>query len=293
MNDHTAPNGKCEKAAPIGSNFPVLKGYADLSVYTFGMDLNLSGRVAIVTGASRGIGRAIAETLAAEGMNIAVAARSKDQLHDLARSVKTDCLIQAVDLRTPDAPAAVVEATINRFGRIDLLVNNAGATKRGDFLELTDADWEDGFALKFFGAMRLSRAAWKHLQASNGTIINIIGIGGRTGSAEFAIGGTVNAAFRLLTKALADRGVKDGVRVNAINPGSIKTERLALRLKTFADAQGIEVSRAETEMTKASGVSRFGEPAEVAAAVAFLASSRCGFCHGALLDVDGGQTRTL
>ena len=257
------------------------------------MDLNLSGRVAIVTGASRGIGRAIAETLAAEGMNISVAARSKDPPHDLAKSVKTDCLIQAVDLRTPDAPAAVVEATVNRFGRIDLLVNNAGATKRGDFLELTDADWEDGFALKFFGAMRLSRAAWKHLQASQGTIVNIIGIGGRTGSAEFAIGGSVNAAFQLLTKALADRGVRDGVRVNAINPGSIKTERLDIRLKTFAAEQGIEVARAEMEMTKASGVSRFGEPSEVAAAVAFLASSRCGFCHGALLDVDGGQTRTL
>jgi len=257
------------------------------------MDLKLSGGVAIVTGASRGIGRAIAETLAAEGMKITAAARSKDQLDDLAKSIKTDCLVQAVDLRKPEAPAAVVDATVKQFGRIDLLVNNAGATKRGDFFELTDADWDDGFALKFFGAMRLSRAAWRHLQATRGAIVNIIGVGGRTGSADFAIGGSVNAAFRLFTKALADRGVKDGVRVNAINPGSIKTERLDVRLKSFAAEQGIDVSRAEAEMAKASGVSRFGEPAEIAAAVAFLASSRCGFCHGALLDVDGGQTRTL
>ncbi len=190
------------------------------------MDLNLSGGVAIVTGASRGIGRAIAETLAAEGMKITAAARSKDRLDDLAKSIKTDCLVQAVDLRQPEAPAAVVDATVKEFGRIDLLVNNAGATKRGDFFELTDADWDDGFALKFFGAMRLSRAAWRHLQATHGAIVNIIGVGGRTGSADFAIGGSVNAAFRLFTKALADRGVKDGVRVNAINPGSIKTERL-------------------------------------------------------------------
>jgi NAD(P)-dependent dehydrogenase (short-subunit alcohol dehydrogenase family) len=257
------------------------------------MDLKLSGGVAIVTGASRGIGRAIAQTLAAEGMTIVAAARSKDQLDDLAKSIRGDSLVQAVDLRKPGSASAVVDATIERFGRIDLLVNNAGATKRGDFFELTDADWDDGFALKFFGAMRLCRAAWKHLQASRGTIINIIGVGGRTGSADFAIGGSVNAAFRLFTKALADRGVKDGVRVNAINPGYIKTERLEVRLRSFAAEHSVDLSRAETELAKASGVARFGEPAEIAAAVAFLASTRCGFCHGALLDIDGGQTRTL
>src|SRR5258706_11413506 len=165
------------------------------------MDLKLNGKVAIVTGASRGIGRAIAQTLAAEGMKLTLAARSKDQLEDLAKSLKTECLVQAIDLRQPDAAAAVVEATIKKFGVIDVLVNNAGATKRGDFFELTDEDWADGFALKFFGAMRLSRAAWKPLMASRGAIVNIIGIGGRTGSAEFTIGGTVNAAFRLLTNA--------------------------------------------------------------------------------------------
>src|SRR5215467_12679625 len=257
------------------------------------MDLKLTGKVAIVTGASRGIGRAIAQTLAAEGMKLTLAARSKDQLDELAKSLKTDCLVQAVDLRTRDAAPAVIEATMRKFGAIDVLVNNAGATKRGDFFELTDDDWEDGFALKFFGAMRLCRASWTHLMASRGAIVNIIGIGGRTGSAEFTIGGSVNAAFRLFTKALADRGVKDGVRVNAINPGYIKTERLKIRLEGFAAEHGVDLSRAETELAIASGVARFGEPAEIAAAVAFLASTRCGYCHGALLDVDGGQTRTL
>ena len=257
------------------------------------MDLNLSGKVAIVTGASRGIGRAIAQTLAAEGMTIAAAARSKDQLDDLAKSLGTDCLVQVADLRETGAARSVVEATVARFGRIDLLVNNAGATKLGDFFELSDADWDDGFALKFFGAMRLSRAAWTHLAASKGCIVNIIGIGGRTGSAEFAIGGSVNAACRLLTKALADRGVKDGVRVNAINPGFIKTERLETRLKTFADENKIPLSQAETQMARATGVARFGEPSEVANAVTFLASPVSAYCHGSLLDIDGGQTRTL
>jgi NAD(P)-dependent dehydrogenase (short-subunit alcohol dehydrogenase family) len=257
------------------------------------MDFKLSGKVAIVTGASRGIGRAIAQTLGAEGMKLTLAARSKDQLDALAASLGTDCLVQAVDLRMPDTPSAVIEATVKKFGAIDLLVNNAGATKRGDFFELTDEDWADGFALKFFGAMRLSRAAWMHLMASRGTIVNIIGIGGRTGSAEFTIGGSVNAAFRLFTKALADRGVKDGVRVNAINPGFIKTERLETRLKTFADENKIPLSQAETQMAKATGVARFGEPSEVANVVAFLASPVSAYCHGTLVDIDGGQTRTL
>jgi 3-oxoacyl-[acyl-carrier protein] reductase len=257
------------------------------------MDLKLSGKVAIVTGASRGIGRAIAHMLAAEGVRIAAVARSRDQLDDLAKSIETECLVQAVDLRRPESAPAVVAATIAKFGAIDLLVNNAGATKRGDFFELSDADWDDGFALKFFGAMRLSRAAWTHLRASHGSIVNIIGIGGRTGSADFAIGGSVNAACRLLTKALADRGVKDGVRVNAINPGSIKTERLDIRLKEFAEEHRIDLRKAEEQLARTTGVARFGEPSEIAAAVAFLASPQCGFCHGALLDIDGGQTRTL
>ena len=257
------------------------------------MDLKLTGKTAIVSGASRGIGRAIAQTLAAEGMKLSLAARSKDQLEELAKSLKTDVLIHAVDLRDPAAAAAVVEVTMKRFGAIDLLVNNAGATKRGDFFELTDADWEDGFSLKFFGGMRLSRAAWTHLIASKGTIVNIIGVGGRTGNADFTIGGSVNAAGRLLTKALADRGVRDGVRVNAINPGFIKTERLTVRVKSFAEEHKLPLDQAEAQLARATGVARFGEPAEVAAAVAFLASPVCAYCHGALLDIDGGQTRTL
>jgi 3-oxoacyl-[acyl-carrier protein] reductase len=192
-----------------------------------------------------------------------------------------------------DAPAAVVAATIERFGRLDVLINNAGATKRGDFLTLTDRDWSDGFALKFFGAMRLSRAAWPHLQASRGAIVNIVGIGGRTGSAEFAIGGAVNAALMNLTKVLADRGVKDGVRVNAINPGSIATERLQTRIRTYAAENNIDVEEAARRMPQGMKIARFGEPAEIARTVAFLASPQAAYIQGAILDVDGGATRTL
>lgn len=257
------------------------------------MDLQLAGKVGIVTGASRGIGRAIAETLAAEGMILTLVARSRDKLDELAAALPTPTLVQAVDLREPDAPLQVVAATVAQFGRLDVLVNNAGATKRGDFLALPDADWEDGFALKFYGAMRLCRAAWPYLQANRGAVVNIVGIGGRTGSAEFTIGGAVNAALLNLTKALADRGVQDGVRVNAINPGSIATDRLQGRIRTFAAAHGVAPDSAAGQMAQALKIARFGEPVEIARAVAFLASPLASYCQGVVLDVDGGQTRTL
>lgn len=257
------------------------------------MDLQLTGKVAIVTGASKGIGRAIAQTLAAEGMRLVVVARTRAQLEELASPMGDRCLVRAVDLVNPDAPAAVVAAAVARFSQLDVLVNNAGSTKRGDFLKLTEPDWADGFSLKFFGAMRLSRAAWPHLQASSGAIVNIVGIGGRTGSAEFAIGGSVNAALLNLTKVLADRGVRDGVRVNAINPGGIATDRLRARLTTFAAEHRVDLPEAERQMARALGVARFGQPDEIARLVAFLASPQAAFCQGSIVDADGGQTRTL
>ena len=157
------------------------------------MELSLSNKVAIVSGASRGIGKAIAETLSIEGMKVSLVARSRAELESLAQSIPNESLVKAIDLREPDSANQIVAATLQKFGKLDLLVNNAGATKRGDFLTLTDEEWADGFALKFYGAMRLSRAAWSHLQASQGTIINIIGVGGRTGSAEFTIGGAARS----------------------------------------------------------------------------------------------------
>jgi 3-oxoacyl-[acyl-carrier protein] reductase len=203
------------------------------------MNLQLKNKVAIITGASRGIGRSIATLLAEEGMRLVLVARSQDQLEEVAGLCTVDTLVQAIDLRDPDAPAAVVEATIARFGQIDLLVNNAGATRRGDFLTLPDKDWDDGFALKFFGAMRLTRAAWPYLLKCQGNIVNIVGVGGRTGSEEFTIGGAVNAALLNLTKSLADRGIRDSIRVNAINPGAV------LRAPLFIVVSGLSERRME------------------------------------------------
>lgn len=257
------------------------------------MDLQLHGKVAIVTGASRGIGRAIARTLADEGMSLTLVARSQDLLRELSQSLSVPTLVQAVDLREPETPQSIVEATLKRFGHLDLLVNNAGATVRGDFLSLSDETWQDGFSLKFYGAMRCCRAAWSSLQARKGSIVNIVGIGGRTGSSEFAIGGAVNAALLNLTKVLADRGIAEGIRVNAINPGAILTDRLQTRIQKLADERHMDSQAAELELARQMKIDRFGTPEEIGRVVAFLASPVAGYCQGMIVDVDGGQTRTL
>lgn len=257
------------------------------------MDLQLTNKIAVVTGASRGIGRAIAQVLSGEGMKLVLVARSENLLNELANSLPGESLVIPADLRESSVPEKIVAATVEKFGRLDVLVNNAGATTRGDFLTLADADWQDGYALKFFGAMRCCRSAWPYLKVTRGAIVNIVGIGGRTGSAEFAIGGAVNASLLNLTKVLADRGVQDGVRVNAINPGAILTDRLQIRIDKFAIEKGIDPAGASTELARTMKIARFGEPEEIGRAVAFLASGSAGYCQGAIIDIDGGQTRTL
>ena len=257
------------------------------------MNLNLTNKVAIITGASRGIGRAIAEVLAQEGMRLVLAARSPTLLEEIARACPAGAIPFAADLREEPAPQKLIDLAVQTFGQIDCLVNNAGATKRGDFLQLTEADWQDGFALKFYSAVRCARAAWPKLVKTQGSIINIIGVGGHTGSSEFSIGGAVNAALLNLTKCLSDRGIRDGIRVNAINPGAILTERLQTRVKSYAVEKKIEETAAPVQMAQALGVARFGEPEEIARMVAFLASPLSGYCHGSIIDVDGGLTRTL
>lgn len=191
------------------------------------------GKSAIVTGASRGIGRAIAIQLARHGANVLLTARDATRLNEVAAEIRglgRQAAVCAVDLRVATAGAQVVAAAISAFGAIDIVVNNAGATKRGDFLQLTDDDWSDGFALKLHGAVRLTRAAWPHLTIRRGSVVNIAGVGGRTPGADFAIGGAVNGAMLSFTKALADVGVRDGVQVNAINPGFVRTDRFTARL---------------------------------------------------------------
>ena len=253
-------------------------------------------RVAVVTGSSRGIGRAIALRLAADGANVVLAARDHAALEQVAHQIRSggaQAAFLSLDLRLPESAGRLVEFALQSFGQIDVLVNNAGATKRGDFLALTDDDWIDGFALKFFGAMRLTRAAWPHLKVRSGSVVHISGIGGRTPGREFAIGGSVNAALLSFTKALADLGVSDGVQVNAINPGAVRTDRLHRRLARIAKEASVDLAAAERRLIEESGIVRVGEPEDIAELVRYIASPAGRFLHGALIDIDGGQTKTI
>jgi 3-oxoacyl-[acyl-carrier protein] reductase len=253
-------------------------------------------RTVIITGASRGIGRAIAIRLAHDGDLTVLCARDDAALAEVRHTIEQrggPADIFAIDLRLPDAPAKLAAFAIERTGRIDAVVNNAGATKRGEFLQLTDADWADGFALKFFGAVRLTRAAWPHLKAAAGSVVFISGVGGRTPGAEFTIGGSVNAALLSLTKALADAGTRDGIRVNAINPGTIRTQRFHARMEALAARSGIDMAAAEREFVRHAGINRIGEPDDVARLVAFVLSPENSLLHGAVIDIDGGATKTL
>ncbi len=261
------------------------------------MELGLNGKVAVVTGANRGIGAAIATELAREGMHLCLVARDQEKLRQVADNLRklaniSVCVVSN-DLRNPDASPQAIAQAVAQFGRIDLLVNNAGATKRADFFTLSEEDWQDGFALKFHGYVRMTRAAWPHLRETKGSIVNIVGIGSRAGSAEFTIGGSVNVALLNFTKAMADIGVPQDVRVNAINPGLIETDRFSRNVERVMRDRGLTHEQAMTFLVSSHGTTRVGRPEEVATLVAYLASAKAGFIQGSIIDIDGGATRSL
>ena len=257
---------------------------------------SLEGKISIVTGASRGIGRSIALRLAAAGSMVVLCARDQQLLDEAAAEIRTaggTAETIALDLRAPESGKRVVDFTIHRFGLLDIVVNNAGATKRGEFLELTDEDFADGFALKYFGAVRLTRASWTHLKAASGSVVFISGAGGRTPGAQFTIGGSVNAALLSLTKALADLGLRDGVQVNCVNPGTIRTARYTTRLNALAKERGLDPADAEREYIQKGSITRIGEPEEIAAMVELMVGPEGKMFHGALIDMDAGSTKTI
>lgn len=262
------------------------------------MDLELGGKTAIVTGASQGIGAAIAGVLAEEGVDVCLVARNKENLENVAKTIKSRTnrriITHSADLMDAKACADAVKFAADTFGKLDILVNNAGATKRGSFLELADEDWVAGFGLKFFATMRMTRAAWPHMRKSQGAIVNIIGVGSRVAQGDYTIGGPVNSALVNFTKATADVARTEGIRINAINPGHIRTARLEKRIDTAMERFGTkDRNEAERRLVAEYNINRYGEPHEIGWLVAYLCSSRAGFMHSSIIDIDGGMTRAL
>ena len=199
----------------------------------------------------------------------------------------------AGDLRQLNGCEQLVSRVRERFQRCDVLVNNAGATRAGNFLELTDDQWLDGFALKFFGGVRLTRLFWPLLKASEGHVVNIIGGAARTVEPEFLIGGSVNAAASNFTKGLSRLGMRDGVHVNAIHPGQTATERTEQLLQQRAAAQGKPVEHVRAEAVAKSGTRRMSTPEDIAVLTLFLCSERARQIQGTAIAVDGGTTPGL
>jgi 3-oxoacyl-[acyl-carrier protein] reductase len=255
------------------------------------MELELQGKTAVVTGGSLGIGFASAAALAREGARVVLIARRQEPLDRAKEQIEAaggTALTIAKDLSRPDAAEECRQMVAKAWGGVDILVNNAGYYAYGNFLELTEADWAQGFDLKFFGYIRMTRAFWPMLKAASGSVVHIIGINARIGTAGFMISGAIGSALVNVTKSMAIVGTRDGVRVNGIAPGIIATDRFPVRVALEAKQKGISEARAVERIMQESRVRRAGEPGEVGDAVCFLASQRSAYVHGTVLDLDGG-----
>ena len=252
-----------------------------------------AGKVVVVSGGSRGIGRAIAAAFAREGAQTVLAASNAANLAEGAKAVAaggSEPMTIAGDLRTLAACEQVFAQVNARFKRCDVLINNAGATKGGNFFELPDEAWTDGFALKFHATVRLTRLFWPLLKEAHGSIVNIVGGAARTPGPEFLIGGAVNAAMANFAKGLAALGNRDDVNVNVIHPGQTQTDRIEQLFAQFAKAQGKTPEQVRAEALSKSGLRRIGQPEDMAALAVFLCSARARHIHGTAIPVDGGGT---
>jgi NAD(P)-dependent dehydrogenase (short-subunit alcohol dehydrogenase family) len=256
----------------------------------------LAGKVALITGASRGIGKGIALEFATAGCDLMLTARDAKALDSVADEVRQrgrKAAVYPADLTANDQPAGLVQALTREFGRLDILVNNAGAAKRGSFFDLTEKDWSDGFNLKFFAHVRLCRLAWPLLKTAEGSVVFISGIGARAPVADYMIGASVIGASVAFMKALADLGKRDGVQVNTVNPGSVTTDRFRHRLDIIMEKTGLDEASAIEHHRREIDITRFGTPEDVAAMVRFIVAPRGRLLHGSAIDIDGGQITPL
>jgi len=251
--------------------------------------------VAIVTGASQGIGRATAVRLAGDFSAVVLVARNRAHLDQTADAVKVagaKTLVIDRDLSEPAAAQAVVDQALAAFGRIDALLNIAGAVTQVDLFEMTDAQWESGLALKLHGARRLTIAAWPALKDAKGSVVLMSGNSALFPKAPYAAVGTINAAIVALAKAFSDRGIGDGVQVNSVLPGPVMTGRRRSYLQHWAPLHGMTVEEATEKFPNEAGIARYGEPEEIAELMAFLVSSGAKWMTGSTLRMDGGEVKS-
>jgi len=251
---------------------------------------------AIVTGASQGIGRATAIRLAHDFSGIALAARNADELREVAHAVKdagADPLICALDLSKPDAAGTVVRSALDRFGRIDALLNIAGAVPQIDLFEMTDEQWQAGAELKLHGARRLTMRAWDALTQSKGSVVFMSGSAALDPKPTFAAVATINAAIVALAKAFAEQGITDGVQVNSVVPGPVMTGRRRSFMEKWAPANHMSVEEAMKEFPRKVGIGRYGEPEEIADLLAFMVSPAAKWMTGTSVRMDGGEIKGI
>jgi len=260
------------------------------------MDLELTGKTALVTGASKGIGKAIARGLAHEGVRVAVCSRDATTLSAAAKEISAgargDVIAISGDLSRGDEVQRVAEDAAGRLGRIDILVNNAGAIRGGDFLKMPDEQWTGDWSLKLLGYIRMARAVFPQMQAQGGgRICNVVGAAARNPTATYLPGGAANAALINFTKGLADLGAPSRILVTAVSPAATRTERWDSLMVQQAAAAGKTVEAFRADAEKSYPLGRIATLEDLADLVCFLVSPRASFIACICITVDGGATR--
>ena len=259
------------------------------------MELGLTGKVAVITGGSQGIGRATAVAFAREGARVAICARGKEALQQAAAVITAaggEVLAESADVTVPADIERFVGGAAERFGSIDILVNNAVSFAVAGFGELPDAAWQHHFEVKLLGYVRCTRAALPHLRrAGGGRIVNVAGIAARQITGPGMTAGAINAAIVNFTKSLADQMAADGILVNAVHPGATRTHRHELIIERLIKDHGITREEAERRSVSAIPIGRLIEPEDIADLIVFLASGRAGAITGQTIAVEGGATR--
>lgn len=256
----------------------------------------MKNSVAVVTGASQGIGRSTAIRLAQDFSSVVLVARNAQELDETAAEVRkngAEPLTIALDLSQATSPETVIKATLDKFNRIDALLNIAGAVPQIDLFEMTDDQWTAGMDLKLHGARRLTIRAWPALKASQGSVVFMSGSAALDPKPGFAAVAATNAAIIALAKAFAEQGIKDGVQVNSIIPGAVMTGRRRSFLEKWAPAHNMTVEEATKKFPEEAGISRYGKPEEIAEMMAFMVSPGAKWMTGTSLRMDGGEIKGI